>query len=274
MRHITDFYRRSPQIYQKLSKWLKAFILLAFATFCCVVCPNYSMITANSLTNQLEIVLDDNNKDIQAKTHQLPETLAQWQDSSGDYFTEIKPIDELGYLIWSQFPVKVYIQQPENHQLETFEGKSIKTWANLVSAAVQEWSIYLPLEVVAEPEIADITIWRHRPPLRLSETGEIMPARSAETRYELYIQESNNSPDILAHKCIIYLSPTQTGSYIQAAARHELGHGLGIWGHSPVETDVMYASQVRYPPTISPRDVNTLRLVYQQPTDLGWPIDF
>ena len=226
----------------------------------------YSTIAANHFSNLSA------QERLLTKPHDLPETLQQWQDSSGDYFSEIEPIEHVGYLIWSNFPVTVYIQQPDNNQLETVEGKALQTWANFIRAAVEEWNLYLPLEIVADPDSADILIWRRRPPLRLSETREILPARSAEARYEFYeLKKSHNSPAILAHKCIIFLSPTQTGSYIQAAARHELGHALGIWGHSPLETDVMYASQVRHIPTISRRDVNTLRLVYQQPTSLGWP---
>jgi len=47
---------------------------------------------------------------------------------------------------------------------------------------------------------------------------------------------------------------------------------LGIWGHSLLQTDIMYFSQVRKPPFISIRDVNTLKRVYEQPTSLGWSI--
>jgi predicted Zn-dependent protease len=150
---------------------------------------------------------------------------------------------------------------------------------NFVSQAVAEWSVYFPLKIIDDPENADITIWRRRPGLRLSETGEILPARSAEANYQLYHINEQNSENLpenlnqkLAHKFTIFLSPTQTGSYIQSAAKHEIGHALGIWGHSPLETDVMYLAQVRNSPPISPRDINTLQRIYQQPTYLGWPI--
>jgi predicted Zn-dependent protease len=59
------------------------------------------------------------------------------------------------------------------------------------------------------------------------------------------------------------------GAYIASAARHEFGHALGIWGHSPQPEDVMYYSQVQSPPNISPRDINTLKKIYQQTTRLG-----
>ena len=77
---------------------------------------------------------------------------------------------------------------------------------------------------------------------------------------------------VLSHRFAVYLNPNQVGKYVPATARHELGHALGIWGHSLLETDVLYFSQVRNPPAISARDVNTLKRVYEQPTRLGWGV--
>lgn len=265
-------------------------LILTCVTFLSVIWITHPTIAKNSSNNspiQTKLIntnLTNNlpktaNENILPKPHPLPETLQHWQDSSGDYFSEIAPIQSVGYLIWSKFPVTIYIQTPTPEQLETFEGKSLQTWASFVSQAVAEWSVYFPLKIVDDPETAEITIWRRSPGLRLSETGEILPARSAEANYQLYHISQRTSdnlteklPEILAHKFTIFISPTQTGSYIQSAAKHELGHALGIWGHSPLETDIMYFAQVRNSPPISPRDINTLKLIYQQPTYLGWPI--
>ena len=211
--------------------------------------------------------------------HPLPQPLAQWHDQTdaGDYFTEIK-LTPVEYLVWSEFPVQVYIEHPKESAESSASAKRFHDWYNAVLQAVEEWTVYLPLQVVSETESADITIVRSRPPLQASfnretQRFENIRARTAETRYEFYPRPGvEESQRILAHKFTIYLSPHQTVDYTLATARHELGHALGIWGHSPVETDTMYYSQVRYPPEISVRDINTLKRIYQQPTCLGWVV--
>lgn len=211
--------------------------------------------------------------------HPLPTSLAQWQDATGagDYFSAIKPTP-LGYLIWSQFPVKIYVERPKDPSEVSASVQRFQKWVDAVLQAVQEWTLYLPLEVVTQPEVADIAILHERPPLQASfnrETGQfnIPRARSAETRYQFYLgQAENASQQILSQRFTIKLSPHQTADYTLATARHELGHALGIWGHSPFQTDTMYFSQVRNPPQISARDINTLKRIYEQPTRLGWTL--
>ncbi|WP_199332191.1 MULTISPECIES: peptidase [Fischerella] len=195
--------------------------------------------------------------------HPLPSTLMRWQDTtnSGDYFSQVAPTP-VGYLVWSQFPVKVYIETPP-----TIDPKQAQAWVNHVLQAVHEWNAYLPLQVVENQKVADITVIRKNPPLQKLPNSNIPRARSAQTTYEFY-----NNKNILYHRFTILLSPNQTGQYLLAAVRHELGHALGIWGHSQSQSDSLYFSQVRNPPPISARDVNTLKRVYEQPTSLGWTL--
>jgi len=214
------------------------------------------------------------------QVHPLPTSLAQWQDTQnkGDYFSQVKPTSA-GYLVWSEFPVKIYVERlaatsPQSSSLSA-SARRFQQWTDHVIQAIQEWSVYLPLEVVEQRENADIIILRSLPPLRPSfnrDTREIqLPnARAAETRYHFYLRQTAESTPVLAHRFTILLSPDLSTANILAAARHELGHTLGIWGHSPLQTDAMYFSQVRNPPPISTRDINTLKRIYQQPTRLGW----
>jgi predicted Zn-dependent protease len=195
-----------------------------------------------------------------SQIHPLPQPLAQWneaQNAQGDYFDQIKPTQP-GFLIWSQWPIQVYIAPPPKGALIKSE-----TWYSAILQAVKDWQLYLPISLTESQVNADISFVATPPQQRSG-----LRVRSAETRFELYTSRQNT----LAHRVSIYIRPNQTPQYISAAARHELGHGLGIWGHSQKPTDVMYFAQVRQPPAISARDVNTLKRIYQQPSQLGWPI--
>lgn len=202
------------------------------------------------------------------KSHPLPSTLAQWETVSevGDYFSAIEE-SPLGYLLWSEFPVTVYLDQSEQDE----------KWREAVETAVQEWNRYFPLQVSDDRATANIIITRSRPPLnttRNPETGmmELSRARSARTRYEFALKPTNEGKKLI-HRMKIEISPDQSQRHTLATARHEIGHAVGIWGHSPNPEDALYFSQVRNASPISDRDINTLKRIYQQPTRLGHPIN-
>lgn len=246
---------------QRFWRRLVAVLILAISTGLLFIFTDFSV---NAVFREQERNFQlSNSLSVLEKHHSLPPTLVKWHDktNSGDYFDQIKST-KVGYLIWSSFPVKVNIETPKD-----IGEKQSQIWVNNVLKAVEEWSIYLPLQVVEKSDIADIKIIRKVPPLQREPNGKILRARSALTTFDLYT--ANN---ILFHRFTILLSPSQTGDYVLSAARHELGHALGIWGHSLSPTDTMYFSQVRNPPLISVRDVNTLKRIYEQSTGLGWSV--
>ena len=203
--------------------------------------------------------------------HPLPSSLNQWQEQpySGDYFDQIEP-SVAGYLLWSKFPIKIYFDRPDNPNDTAATTRRFNQWVHAVETSISEWNTYLPMTEVETAELADIIIERNDPPIDVQidpETGQldIPRASTAQARYEFDID--NNQ---LLHKMIIQISPRLSQVATLSAARHELGHGLGIWGHSLEENDVLYFSQVSSSIPISSRDINTLKKIYEQPTRLGW----
>jgi predicted Zn-dependent protease len=206
------------------------------------------------------------------KVHFLPESLAAWQDETDqdNYLSQIDPTP-LGYLVWSHFPITVYVQQAANYTNSAADQRYLE-WVTAAKNAIAEWKIYLSLQEISERESADIVILRSQPARKAKlnpKTGlyDLPRAVTAETNYKFYLQPNSG---IIAHKMKVEISPNYAGIALLATIRHELGHALGIWGHSSQKTDALYFSQVSHPPAISPRDVNTLKQIYQQPTRLGW----
>ena len=210
------------------------------------------------------------------QTHPLPQSLAQWQtvEDVGDYFSQVQST-AVGYLIWSRFPLKIYLEQPESVN-DSASNLRWQQWVTAIREAIAQWNDYLPLVAIDSPELADIMVTRSPVDRDIKldpETGlyQIPRAITAQTSYEFYL--SSDTPPILQHRMKVQISPDLGKNATLATARHELGHALGIWGHSDRETDALYFSQVSNPPNISPRDINTLKKIYQQPTKLGWKIN-
>ena len=207
-----------------------------------------------------------------ARIHPLPQSLATVKNSEGDYFKQIESTP-LGYLVWSDLPIKVYADSIASEP--TAANQRFQQWTNAAKKAIAEWNIYLPLEEVASKETADIIILRSQPERKAKlnlDTGlfDIPRAVAAQTNYRFYL---GKNPHAIAMRMTVEVSSNFTGVSLQATMRHELGHALGIWGHSPNENDALYFSQVSNPPGISERDINTLKKIYQQPTRLGWEIE-
>ncbi|MGB0560750.1 MAG: peptidase [Spirulinaceae cyanobacterium] len=208
------------------------------------------------------------------QVHPLPPFIERLPELDADYFAEIQTTP-LGYLVWNEFPVKVYVQQPEDDLIPARDQDDFEKWLKAVDVAIADWKEYVPLVKVTERETADIVLLRQRPPRDIQVDREnqrlIIPdARHGTARYEFYLTATQ--PPIVKHRFTVTLSPAQNSKHLRGTARHELGHALGIWGHSPNEDDVMYQQQVSRPPPISGRDLSVLRRVYEQPTRLGWPV--
>lgn len=206
---------------------------------------------------------------IKERAYPLPsrlEAVLEPKKMGEDYFEQISPSPQ-GYLLWSSWPVQVYLE-PSRAESGTAEAQRQSVWQAQAEGAITDWSRYLPLEITDDAAQANIVILRKQPPLRW-ENGQLGRARHAETRFRITPDRDAQGQPCLSHRQTVYVGDRQGPQQLRGTLRHELGHALGLWGHSPNPDDVLYAGQIADPPDISQSDLNTLGKLYGQPTRLG-----
>jgi len=144
-------------------------------------------------------------------------------------------------------------------------------WLEAVDHALGQWQVLLPLVRVNDPAAAQIRILRRRPPLRQNSAGRMVASNGRSTLELRRVLRGDRS--LLEPSVEVLLSPGQRQPAIEAAALHELGHAIGLWGHSDQAGDAMAAIPGARPVlTPSERDRATLRWLYDQPTRFGIPL--
>ncbi len=195
-----------------------------------------------------------------------PEALqpAHYVSSAGDYYGEIAEDSESSR--WQSFPVKVLIGDVPNGN-----------WHQGVREAFNIWQGMVPMELTADADEADIRFeW--------DQSQNMGEGHAGEERDWVQFESVGNSVTSrkVAHIAIA-LVRNWTKDEMRALTLHEMGHALGIRGHSSSKGDIMYwqmqESNRRVPipgmyyPLIlkslvskpSQRDLNTLIRLYNTP---------
>jgi predicted Zn-dependent protease len=176
-----------------------------------------------------------------------------------DYFSATTQSSQGQTLIWlaQNNPVRVFVKPTETNQLAVLPiiQESLDGWQQVLAGR-------LKFRQVMNPDEANIIIELRRGPL----TDPI--AHIGRTEYHMPEEQ------LLEHRLNFVTITLNTGEgetsqqeadksrreQIYRMALHEVGHAIGIWGHSPDPGDIMFAHPIAS--HLSNRDIRTVRKLY------------
>jgi tetratricopeptide (TPR) repeat protein len=168
---------------------------------------------------------------------------------SDSYFDRIAVVSDGRITRYTDMPISVYAENPDPYAINCLDALNyaLKEWEEQSAGIVK-------FQLLKEPEGADILIsWRTKlegsykeHPLGIAELH-----RTENDKY--YVQL------IICLRDPITAKPLSTEQF-QSVLLHEIGHAIGLWGHSKDKNDIMFYATNSQKPTIN--DIMTLKLVY------------
>lgn len=216
------------------------------------------------------------NDEFNDSAHQLAEQkVNEWKfnitKNIGENYIEQAPLHD-GIIRWdtNKFPIKVAIQDESSKQLPDYYILQIKK-------ALSQWQIstgFIKFSIIDEPKHANIII-------KIQQLSDKV-CEGNKCQYAVGFTTPEYSGKNLKNMTIILYSNNPFGQYftdkeLYNTVLHELGHALGIMGHSYNRDDLMYMSDegdehyrefrssFQY---LSSKDINTIKLLYKLVPDI------
>lgn len=188
-----------------------------------------------------------NPPEVQAVVDTIP-----FDSKAGDYFAAVKKFDGESVARWTSFPITLKLP-----------AESPDSWRKNLHFGITEWNRFIPLQTVTGSDNCDVEV---------SWVNKLLPGVLGVTRLTTPKKGSIHVEIWLLRPT--FYPPDVTEHALQAAFLHELGHAIGIFGHSSGADDLMAAAELslamkgKASPkslTVEPKDLNTLKQIYSAP---------
>lgn len=224
------------------ARYIKA-IVFAFALIVAVFIFNSKVLN--------NITLKTGQNDVQAEEVTPAPAGIPSGDLSDNYFSNAVTASG-SFSIWQKMPVNVYIQN--------------NPFSSIVKSAFDVYNAnfagMISFNYVDNPNTAQITVTF---PSRLERADEEQFVAGLTNNFSSGHDIQSSTIKLLTQKDGIKFS----SAFVYNTALHEIGHALGINGHSDNRADVMYPeTQASTMMTLSSRDMATLKIMYSKNAEL------